>query len=308
MDLETFLNLSTDEVARIVRAEGPKVCVFPINGTRRWFMLEYTQSQGENLVSNYLDVAGKRHLELYQLFFDLNIKTLLTPVFGPDLLDRGESYVQSIGAEGLERLATHSTFLDFYESYDVRVRFYGDYRKALENTSFSYLSGLFDKVTAKTRAHNTYRLFFGVFAHDATESVAELAIKYYTEHKDIPSKQDLVKLYYGEYVPSVDLFIGFDKFSVFDMPLVTTGNEDLYFTVAPSPYLTESQLRVILYDHLYVRPEDESSYSELTSVDWNAMRNFYRANFGKTQGVGARSEKGKFWYPLPQVTVPECLT
>ena len=33
-----FLRLPTDEVARVVRASGTKVCVFPFNGTRRWFL------------------------------------------------------------------------------------------------------------------------------------------------------------------------------------------------------------------------------------------------------------------------------
>ena len=40
MELESFLQLPLEEAARLVRADGPKVAVFPINGTRRWFMLE----------------------------------------------------------------------------------------------------------------------------------------------------------------------------------------------------------------------------------------------------------------------------
>ncbi len=40
-------------------------------------------------------------------------------------------------------------------------------------------------------------------------------------------------LYYGEYVAPVDLFVGFDKFCTFDMPLIATGDEDLYFHGQP---------------------------------------------------------------------------
>jgi hypothetical protein len=37
------------------------------------------------------------------------------------------------------------------------------------------------------------------------------------------------------------------------------------------------------------------------------MRDFYQANLGKTQGVGARLDSSGFWYPLPQVELPESL-
>jgi tuberculosinol/isotuberculosinol synthase len=306
MDLETFSSLPSPEVACLVREIGPKVCVFPINGTRRWFMLEYASNSVNKFAESYLDIMVERHIELYKLFFDHGIDTLLTPIFGPDLLKRGEDYVNLAG-EGMTRLGTHPDFLDFYRAYNVRVRFYGDYRGSLAQTPHSYLSDIFDKAAKRTLMHDQHRLFFGVFAHDAVETIAELAVDYYNEHNQVPDKRTLVELYYGEYVEPVDLFIGFDKFSAFDMPLVSTGEEDLYFTVTPSPYLTRKQLRAILYDHIYVRPEEETDYSDAASEEWSLMHDFYQANLGKTQGVGKRAHDGGFWYPLPQVELPESL-
>jgi hypothetical protein len=306
MDLDTFLSLPTKEVAQIVGEAGPKVCVFPINGTRRWFMLEYPELVTEGLTQSYLDITGKRYIEVYQLFFDHGIRTLLTPIFGPDLLERGEAYTRIV-TDGMARLVTHPDFLTFYQNYKVRVRFYGDYHKFLDPTSYSELADLFDEKIAKRQSHDQYLLLFGVFAHDATETVAELSVDYYTHYHRLPDKDKLIELYYGEYVAPVDLFIGFDKFSAFDMPLVATGSEDLYFTVAPSLYMTERQLRCILYDHLYVRKEKETDYSALTSEDWQVMRDFYDANRDKTLGVGARQKSGRFWYPLPQVDLPDSM-
>lgn len=303
MDVAEFQDLPIAEVARLVRAAGPKVCVFPINGTRRWFMLEHLPEQEKDFMAAYLDVSGRRHIELYRLLFDHGLDTLLTPIFGPDLLERGEGYMQ-MAAEGLARLATHPDFLEFYEAYGVRVRFYGDHRKLFGPTPYAYLSDLFDEVTAQTMMHGRYRLFFGACAHDPVESVAELAVYYHAKHGRVPDKRMLVELYYGEYVGLVDLFIGFDKFSAFDMPLVATGDEDLYFTVSPSPYLTQRQLRDVLYDHLYARCEEEPDYSVLEPNDWASMREFYQANQGRTLGVGARQKRGGFWYPLPQVDLP----
>ncbi len=302
MDLETFLSLPTEEVARIVRQAGPKVCVFPINGTRRWFLLEYAPSSDEQWGEGYLRTVSERHIELYRMLFDHGIEFLLTPIFGPDLLERGRAYMD-LAAEGMTYLTAHPMFLEFYETYNVRVRFYGDHRQYLRNTPYAYLSDMFDEIAEKTREHRRHKLFFGVFAHDATETVAKLAVEYYHQHRSVPDKRTLVELYYGEYVPSVSFFIGFDKLAVFDMPLVATGDEDLYFTVAPSPYFSERQLREILYDHLYAR-SGELNYENLSAEDLEAIREFYDLNRGRTLGIGTRLIQSGFWCPLPQVRVP----
>jgi adenosine tuberculosinyltransferase len=300
---ETFLHLPTAELAQIVRESGPNVCAFPINGTRRWFMVEHAAEVESDLERAYLETIEQKHVAIYRLFFDHGIDTLLAPVFGPDLVERGEEYIK-MAAGGLAWLATHKAFLDFYDEYDVRVRFYGDYRNFFAGTSTAYLADVFEDVTERTRDHRKHCLFFGVCAHDAVETTGQMAIDYHTRCGRAPDKRALIEMYYGEYVPPLSLFIGFDKFCAFDTPLLTSGNEDLYFTVSPSLYLGEQQLREILYDHLYTRRMEETDYSEMSPDDWGAMRNFYRANAGKTLGVGARQERGGYWYPLPQVELP----
>jgi tuberculosinol/isotuberculosinol synthase len=303
MDARTFQNLETKQLARLVHEAGPKVCVFPINGTRRWFMLEHASllETADDFVATYLDLAGKRHVELYRLLFDHGIDTLLTPIFGPELLTRGDDYLP-LAAAGLAQLVTSPVFQDFYREHQVRVRFYGDHRRFFASTPYAYLSDLFDEATAQTLQYDRFRLFLGVCAHDPVETVAELTVRYHAEYGRIPDRQALVTLYYGEYVPPVDLFIGFDRFCVFDMPLVATGEEDLYFTVNPSPYLTGLQLRHILYDHLYARRGDEPDYASLAPEDWALMHEFYRSNHERTLGIGVRH--AGFWYPSPQVAWP----
>lgn len=303
MDVETFRNLPLAEVARLVRACGQKVCVFPVNGTRRWFMLEYPGSEAE--VSVYCEVTSRRHIELCRLLFDHGVDTVLNPIFGPDLLQRGEAYAE-MATEGLAFLATHPVFLTFYRDYQVRVRFYGDYREFFEPTPYGYLLDLFDTVMMQTGLHDRHRLFFGVCAHDATETIARLAVDSYKQRGRVPDRRTLIEMYYGEPVEPVDLFIGFDKFCVFDMPLLSTGNEDLYFTVSPSPYLSERQLRDILYDHLYSRRGGEADYAAMEPEDRRLMRDFYTANLDRTLGVGIK--RGRIWYPLPQVEGPASFT
>jgi tuberculosinol/isotuberculosinol synthase len=305
MDQETFLNLPTEEIADLVRERGPRVCVFPINGTRRWFMLEHADVADENFVSNYRKVMVEKHLEIYRLFFDHGINYLLTPIFGPDLfLDRSEDYV-SYAVDSMALLARHPDFLHFYQEYNVRVRCYGDYEKYLASSTYEYLSDVFEDIMNKTSQNYQYYLLFGVFAHDATETIARISVDYYQNNECLPNKDDIVKLYYGVSVPSVDVFIGFDKFAAFDMPLIATGNEDLYFTVSPSLYMSKLQLRSILYDHIYKRQCKETDYEYVTEADWEVMRTFYHNNNDNTLGVGAIHPRANFWYPLPQVKLPE---
>ena len=302
MEITTFLDSPTSEIAQLVRKAGTKVCVFPINGTRRWFVLEHFSEAKENFAEAYFDISQQRSIDLYKLFFDYGMEYLLTPTFGPDLLKRGAGYVDMV-TKGLERLANHSLFLDFYQEYDVRVRFYGDHHKYFHGTPYAYLSDLFDEVTEQTQKNERFKLFYGFFADDPAETIAAFSVEYHSEHGHIPDKQKIIEGYYGEVVPPVDIFIGFDKFSAFDMPLVSTGEEDLYFTVSPSPYLTEQQLRRILYDHLYMRRGDDIDYMAMTQDDRDQMQAFYHANRDKTLGVGAKHERLGYWYPLPEVVL-----
>lgn len=301
MDIETFQSLPTEEVARLVRETGPKVCVFPVNGTRRWFMLEHPERAATDLT--YLRFGGRRLIELYELFFDHGIDTLLTPIFGPDLLERGDEYKQLL-LPGLLWFAQDQGFLEFYDAYDVRVRVYGDARRYLQDTPYAHVLDDFDELARRTAAHRRHRLFFGVCAHDATETIAEIGVRFYREHSRLPDKRQIVKAYYGEHVEPVDLFIGFDRPAAFDMPLIATGSEDLYFAVAPSLYLDAYTLRAILYDHLYARRVDETGYAELSPEDWQTLADFYALNRRHVLGLGCRHSSGNFWYPLPQVELP----
>jgi tuberculosinol/isotuberculosinol synthase len=162
---------------------------------------------------------------------------------------------------------------------------------------------LFDEISRATAGHDRFHLFYGVFAHDATESIAEISLNYYQQHGTLPNKRQIVENYYGEEMPPVSLFIGFDRFSAFDMPLIATGSEDLYFTVSPSFYMSDLQLRRILYDHLFTRKTIEQDYEELPAAAIARMADFYHLNQHTTLGLGKLQDG--FWYPDAKIIVPE---
>ena len=292
---EHFLQLPTEEVAALVRATGPKVCVFPVNGTRRWFVLEYAQSIEGDFFEAYKNIIIQNNIELTASLFDHGIDTVLAPVFGRELMHRGDEYIQRAGMDGLVRIGTDQNYLDFFQRYNVRVRFYGDYRDVLTGTPYEYALKVMYEITEATRHNTGCRLFFGVFADQATETISRLSVEHYLAEGSIPDRETLIRKYYGDDVPSVSLFIGFDKFSVFDMPLVATGEEDLYFSVSPSPYMTQAQLRAILYDHMYVRRIPEPDYRRLTPEELEWLRCYYRENADHAIGVGVL--RSNLWIP-----------
>jgi tuberculosinol/isotuberculosinol synthase len=302
MNWEVFLNLPTEQIAQLVRETGTKVCVFPINGTRRWFVLEHPEPASGKLAEDYLGIAGRRHIELYKLLFDHGIQTLLTPIFGQDILERGRGYRELLG-RGLVWFAQDRDFLQFYDEYDVRVRVYGETRRFLQGTPYAHAVDIYEDLTRRTASHQSYRLFFGVCAHDVAQTVAAIGIRFHEQHRRPPNKREIVEAYYGEYVEPVDLFIGSDRPAVYDMPLIATGSEDLYFTVAPSPYLDCHTLRKILYDHLYTRHVNDNSYDQLSVNDWRAMADFYTLNRRGVLGLGCKHRSSSFWYPTPQVSL-----
>lgn len=292
---EDFLQLPTAEVAALVKATGHKVCVFPVNGTRRWFMLEHAEKAAGDFFAAYMEASIQNHIELCSMLFDHGVETVLAPVFGRELMRRGDEYTQRVGIAGLARTATDEKYRQFFERYRVKVRFYGDYRDTLTGTPHEYVLQAMQEATEATRANSKYRLFFGVFADESTETIARLAVEHYLAEGAIPDKGSLVRKYYGEDVPPVSLFIGFDKFNVFDMPLLATGEEDLYFSVSPSPYMTVRQLRAILYDHLYTRRAPEPDYATFSAAQLEGLRNYYRANKDYALGVGRL--QFNLWFP-----------
>lgn len=235
IDLEKFLSLPANELANIVRADRTKTCVFPFNGTRRWFLLEHGREFNEETAKNYVDLTARGYVATYKLVFDHGLDNIVAPVFGGEIFNRGEEYMREIGSN-MTLFATHPAFLELYENYGVRVHFYGDYRRQLNNTPYSYICDAFDEVTRKTAHHKGRALFYGVCADDATVTVADLAIRYYQDTGKSPSRRELIEQYYGEYIEKADIFIGFEKFNVFDYPMLGWG-EEVFITPSPLLYI-----------------------------------------------------------------------
>jgi len=281
-DLDTFVHLSDRQIARLVNERGQQVCVFPISGIRHWYTMEYGKYTDVNCPGHYMDEITKKLLDLYRLFFNQGIHTLVSPLHGLTE-DDGESLASRL--RRLEILTTHSDFLCFYEKYSVRVHFFGDYRRQLAGTPYAYLTGQFERLSKHTRKNTAHRLFYGLFTGNAAENIADLSVRYFIRTGQIPNRQIMMELYYGEAIETVDLFIGFDKFNPADFPLLDFTEENLYFTSTPSFYFDRDQLRRILHDRLH--PRQEPNYAHLSDKELAALKNFYLAQRTTTLGLGS---------------------
>jgi adenosine tuberculosinyltransferase len=284
MDFNIFQSLPAEDVARLVRTIGPQVCVFPVNGTRRWCWLEHTNDPDKSL-EHYVEIAALTYIRLFSMLYDHGIDTILSPIYGDELLSRGSKYIQATLANGLSNLETPD-FLNFYRQYDICVRFYGNFRTILNKPIYTPQLELFERISGQTMRHKKRRLFFGVFANDAAEQVGELSINHFLKENRYPDRHEIISLYYGEYVEPVTLFIGFEKPTIYDYPLLGLGNESLYFTASPSPYLTTFTLRKILYDHLYRRTIKDPDWEQFSETDFNVLRNYYHKQQRTVLGVG----------------------
>src|SRR5215510_5311397 len=112
--IKEFLELSNLEVAKIVQDKRQTTCVFPFNGTRRWFALEHKDKIQKNFIENYIEETTKAYVYTYKLLFEHGMENVVAPVFGSEILNRGEAYMEQIGAQ-MALVAKHPAFTSLYQ-------------------------------------------------------------------------------------------------------------------------------------------------------------------------------------------------
>lgn len=294
-ELSEWLHWPADRVYGWISARSrPVVMGWPFNGTRRWY-LSYRLRNPETS-GDYLTTMGRRQAELHRMIFAHGVDVLLAPHFGTSLLQRGQDYTR-YALTGLLRLAKDDVYKEMYAS-GLRVRFYGDYREKLADPFFHEILDACADLQEATAAGDGPLLLVGLFADDPYEKLARLSVEFAEERGRPPDRRALIEAYYGEPVPDLGLYLGFAQHAMFDVPLLATGEEDLYATLNPSPGLTERQLREILYDHLVTRRAPEPDYEELSREALEELTAYGERSEGFTLGVGRVDPLTGMWRPL----------
>lgn len=266
--LEEWLYLDDQTLAPLVAQKLSTVVIY-LNGTRRWF-LSLDQDW-----SNYARLTGAAQRDLSQLFYRHGLQTLIQPLLGYDLLERGQAYLELAIAQGLALLADES-YRRWYHQAEVRVSFYGDWPVSLPQLGFAEVAQQLHEITRETASYSRRRLLFGVFADHSPDYFIPLA-------RQFDKGQDLLAHYYGQPVGPVELILGSGQPAIWDLPLLDINKANLYFIQAPTFCLNEVTLRHILYDHLYQRVNDDKLYTEMTPQDWRTP---------EVLGLGQQTRKG----------------
>ena len=293
--LSEWLGWPTQRMAAWLRARPqPVVMGWPFNGTRRWYLSHRLRHPD---AADYLTVMGRRQAEMHRMVFDHGVGVLVAPHFGTELLGRGPEYtLYALG--GLTLLAEDPVYREMHEA-GLRVRFYGDYREKLEDEPVLRpvleACAMLEDATA---SGDGPLLLIGLFADAPHETLARLSVEFAATHDGRPpDRAELIEAYYGLPIPDIGLYLGFAQHAVFDVPLLATGEEDLYATLAPSPDLTQRQLRQILYDHLLERRIPEPDYAQLSPEALKELTDYGQHSKGITLGLGRVDPLTGIWRP-----------
>lgn len=292
--LSDWLDWPRERVARWVRSQPrPVVMGWPFNGTRRWYVLHRRANPDAD---DYMKTLIRRQAQQHRSVFAHGVGVIVAPGFGADLLRRGSVYTRYV-LGGLLQLADDEIYQEMF-AHGVRLRFYGDYEESLDTPSLRPMLRACADLTAATEAGDGPLLMIGLFADAPCRTLISLSVDFARERGYAPSRQELIVAYYGLPISDLGLYLGFAQHALFDIPLLATGQEDLYATLTPSPTLTEKQLREILYDHLVTRRVPEADYDVLSDEALERLAE-YNAHFhGATLGVGRIDPLTGMWTPL----------
>ncbi|KAK5577532.1 hypothetical protein RB653_002475 [Dictyostelium firmibasis] len=314
---EEFNKLSEKEIFEIVRTvlEDKNTLIYAYDGTRRSFLIENTNLKNENNqiettinYDEYSKIAIKKLLYDLVMMFKHGIKTICYPMWFCTLEDRGPAYLPKFikYLEGLSELLDNQSLFDKYQELGIRVIFYGEYKLLLERGNAPELLLKFEKIMELTKNNSNHIVLLGTNIEPPTETFINNTISLYKAKGNIkPTMNDLIKHYYGVQVDQASFYLGFDRFSTDGRPILISdkGNEDLYYTISPHKFITQTTFRKVLFDKLFGRPMSNIKDYELKNVE--LMKLFYSENKDMIMGLGNVNPNGNYWYPGPQVNVPK---
>lgn len=307
--LREFQAFSGDEVKPLA---GGKSVVLATGGTSRWYFLEHGDPvKGYAEPEQFIEYGRRvitRVVDIANIMFDDGVDTVFVVGFGGGQGERNIEYRQ-IMTWAYQLLADETT-RQLYAEHKIHVRFRGDWDGLFQRLGAMDLSQQYLDLEQKTYDEHDKWLIWFVPDEIIPKSLLPLVVESVEATGNMPSRAALCEAYYGRAFEHVDIFISNNKLSIAGMrpPLMTLG--DLYFTVAPTLYLSQNPWRHILYDHLFTRRGHYRDYRTLQPEVFDEMRVFYQANLDTVQGVGSyhapsRTWRPQFWPTLEYASPPD---
>jgi hypothetical protein len=301
-DKDTFLNAPTEDIAAFVRShQKPQLGVFVPDGSRRLVsVFTNVQPDTEEFYRLCASLPAQYLLRSLKVFFEHGLPMLLVPILSRSVLNRGSNYRQLTALEGLKLLFAGEEWFDFYKTYDVRVRIYGEPER-LAGTECEVALDWIEKTCEQTAAHQTHTLLFAIGESPILgQDIATMGINFYRQHQREPTFEEQVRLYYGDDLPPADFYIMTSKVSGLGaLPrfLVNSDTEAYFLPVAGAMGLNLQTYRLILYDLLFERAESQGKFGEdeLSAKAQATLKAYYQRVAHRVIGLGQRI--GPVWVP-----------
>ncbi len=277
--LAEWLSLDVARLREAVSAAHVSV-VAPGDGTRRFVLL---RSGGEPVnAKRYIDIAGAGLHDMLARLFEHGLETVLCPLLPPSAFSRGEAYITH-GLRACHALLASEALAELYAGCGVRARLYGGFRDAgLADPVLHLIESLDERLVEMTPTGDRL-LLFGMSPVSAVDELIALS-------KRADARLDRVAirgLSFPHGPEKADLAISYDQLRVSEVlpPLLDQGTDVYHLTYLPFE-LTDHDIRVILYDHLIVRPASRHDQTNYSKEDLEMLR-WSREHRNRVEGLGS---------------------
>jgi undecaprenyl diphosphate synthase len=247
-------------------------------------------------------------IDKVKIIFDHGLNTLFMPGVTHGNFKRTDQYVDTVTKIGLKYIFNDESWLNFYKEYDIKVKIYGDIN-FVSKMGYDYVIKWIETVEEKTKFNSTYKLYHGLACSNSYENfrILDMAIDFYKKHNRNPTKEEIIKQYYGEHINDIDFFIRPTVFRDSDIqpPLISGRKTQLYFPISPIVNFSIEMYREILYDMLFSRvitmSKKEWKLEDLNEKQLEFIKTYYSENQSSILGIGERV--GNLWLPKYQITI-----
>jgi hypothetical protein len=234
---------------------------------------------------------------------------LFVPCLTNGNLRRNKHYVEQAVNQGLQYILKNDEWRSFYRENGIRIKIYGNIR-LLEELGYSHVLDWISDVQRETAGNREHTLFYGIGCsnREEYERLLDHAIAFQKEHGRKPSRDEQVEWYYNGHVDDVDFFIRptIMRDSDVQPPLISGVRTQMYFPIAPFPFLDENNVRQILFDLLFQRTitlgSDTENLNGLALEEHELIRQYYENNRSVIIGTGERI--GDYWLPVNNLKIP----
>lgn len=290
--LEDWMRASRQDVARVVEPFQLSVLI-PSDGSRRHFLLRQLNEKNPSDNSReYLSAMGAQLVGLFRLLVSTGVKNILCPILQKPNFERGSDYVRQ-AAQATSAVLTGETFSRFYRDWKAEPRLYGawDVLPPAEPAR-DILTALNQRLGALAGGNSRVILFGFCPGSFVDEMCARAALRAQSQG-DMPSSEDLRRLCFPHGPENLDLVINADalRAGYIVPPVLDHGAQ--YYHLGYIPYdLSETNLRQILYDYLFLRrpePDEGQNYSQ---AELREIQAHNTQNKNKVLGLGKRLGSG----------------